>query len=109
MDEKPLQIKPLSLTFRELRDVFAPLHLFDPVMVDDLHDIWKMGAPTPDSIIRDPREYDERRRQPGNFEARLILPTQLMKWILSATAKRGMPISAAQAAALLEGKVQLTW
>src|SRR5688572_4992993 len=103
------EIKPLFVSFRQLRDAFMMLHLGDMSMIADLHDVWKQGAPSPDSIIRHPKEYDERKRQAGNVEKRLILPTVLMGWILTASQKRGIPFSAAQAAALLEGRVQYNW
>lgn len=97
------------VTFVELCTALRPLHQFDPSMVNDLHDVWKQGAPSPDTIIRNPKDYDERKRQAGNVEKRLMLPLPLMGWIERATAKRGMPVSAAQAAALLEGKTRYNW
>lgn len=102
-------IKPIFATFVELRDALQPLHLDDPQMVSDLHDIWKLGAPSLDSIIRNPRGYDERRQQTGNIEKRLILPTALIKWIKAASEKRGMPLSDAQAAELAQGRARHHW
>lgn len=102
-------IPPVFVAFVDLRNAFYPLHHGDHDMVSDLHDVWKAGAPSPDSIIRNPKEYDERKRQAGNVEKRLILPTLLMGWIVNASNKRGMPLSAAQAAALIDGQVRYTW
>ncbi len=102
-------MNPDFVTFIELATAFRALHQFDPKMVSDLHDVWKEGAPSLDSIIRNPTHYDERQSQAGNVEKRLILPTKLMDWIIDVSNKRGMPLSDAQAAALVEGKVQYTW
>lgn len=101
-------IKPIFATFPELMTTFTLLHQGDLNLVSELHDIWKLGAPSPDSIIRNPRDYDERKRQPGNYEARLIFPTSLMKWVKDAAARRGMQLSDAQVAALLQGEVRYT-
>jgi len=102
-------ISPVFVTFVDLCRVFAPLHLDDPVLVSDLHDVWKLGAPSPHTILRNPANYDERKRQAGNVEKRLLLPLPLMAWVRAASEKRGMPLSDAQAAALLSGKARYTW
>lgn len=82
--------KPLICTFYELCVVLASLHLWEPKHIADLHDVWKKGAPTPTSIIRNPKDYDERKRQAGNYEARIVLPTLLTTWIENIASARGV-------------------
>lgn len=101
-----LTIRPLVVSWIELHLAMLALHQDEKADVDRLHDIWKQGAPSPDSIIRDPRHYDERLPQAGNDVRRLVLPTPLVKWIMDVSARRGYPYSAAQAAALIEGEVR---
>jgi hypothetical protein len=98
------QGKPLLVTFADLRDALQSLHLNQKAWVDALHDVWKQGAPTPDSIIRDPRGYDERKRQRGNTEKRIVLPTPLATWIMQVSAARGMPVTFLQATRMVNGE-----
>lgn len=101
MDE--LRLKPLVLTWRELSSAMAALHLFDKADVDALHDIWKFGAPIPQSRILSPKGYDERLAQDGNFEARIVFPMMLVKWIVDVSTRRGFPFTEVQAIALTQG------
>lgn len=94
----------MTLTFYELVQATRALHQDDPAYVARLHDVWKRGAPTPDSILRDPRRYDERLIQPGNIEKRVILPSALAEWIMDASAARGFPYSREQALAMTQGR-----
>ena len=96
--------EPLLVPFRELLEALAPLHLYEKAYVDRLHDVWKLGAPTPDSIIRDPRAYDERQRQPGNVEKRIVFPTPLAQWIVEVSTARGMPYTMRQALGIANGE-----
>ena len=84
--------KPIICTFIELARSLEPLHQNDRAMLADLQDIFKMGAPTPGSIIRNPRNYDERQQQDGNYVQRIVFPTVLAKWIYDAANKRGIPL-----------------
>ncbi len=102
-DAADLKLKPLFLTFRELWMVTYPLHLGEKRWVDTLFDVYKLGAPGPQSIIRDPRGYDERKAQPGNDVERLILPTKFAAWVMDVSAARGHPYSQRQAMNLLHG------
>lgn len=95
--------KPLMVTFVELRQALSSLHLNQPAHVDRLHDVWKQGAPTPDSIIRNPKGYDERKRQPGNVERRIVFPTALAQWVVEVSQARGMPYTMRQALAIVDG------
>lgn len=96
-------LKPLNLTWRELHQVMQPLHLNIKAEVDSLHDVWRFGAPIPQSIIRNPKGYDERLPQVGNFESRIVFPTLLAKWIMDVSTRRGFPYSWEQAIALTQG------
>ena len=99
-----LRPKPLFLTFRELWAVTYALHLGEKRWVDTLHDVYVSGAPSPQSIIRDPRGYDERKAQPGNDVERLILPTKFAAWVMDVSRARGYPYSMKQAMGLLHGE-----
>ncbi len=96
----------LVVTFVELRDALAPLHLGRKPWVDSLHDVWKQGAPSPDSRILVPEGYDERQTQPGNVEQRLVLPTPLAQWIVQISAARGIPYTFGQALSIFAGQAQ---
>jgi hypothetical protein len=96
-------LKPLILTWRELAEVMSALHLWDKADVDALHDIWKFGAPIPQSRILAPKHYDERLEQAGNYEARIIFPMMLVKWIMDVSTRRGFPYTEVQAIALTQG------
>lgn len=98
--------KTLICTFKQLSDALFDLHLGHQADIDRLHDLWKLGAPTPDSIIRNPKGYDERKAQPGNLEKRIIVPTALTQWIMDVSTRRGMPLTAEQAAALASGETR---
>jgi len=98
--------KPLVCSFRALADALAPYHRWERHWVDSLHDIWKQGAPTPDSIIRTPRGYDERKdqRKAGNFERRIVFPTPLAQWLQQVTRARGEPLAWRQCLNIVEGR-----
>ena len=101
--------KPLVVTFVELRDALTPLHLGRKPWVDSLHDVWKQGAPSPDSRILAPNGYDERRTQAGNVEKRLVLPAPLAAWIVQVSAARGIPYTLGQALSIVEGNADFGW
>lgn len=82
--------KPIIITFRDLAQNFAPLHLWHKPDVDNLHDIWAKGAPTPNSIVRNPKNYDPRLIQYGNYEARIMIPAMLTQWVVDVCQRRGI-------------------
>lgn len=82
--------KPLIITFHELSRNLAPLHQWHKADVDNLHDIWVKGAPTPNSIVRNPVGYDPRKFQPGNYEARIVIPSMLTQWVIDVCQRRGI-------------------
>lgn len=89
--------KPMICTFRQLMAATWLLHMGERRYVDNLMDIWKLGAPTPNSIIRDPKNYDPRRASVGNYEARIVFPTALAKWIADVANERGIKLDLSQA------------
>lgn len=72
-------LPPLILTYPELEAVVWPLVQFDAWGKDTIGDLWRMGAPTPQSIPN----------KPG--EKRVVFPGQLMKWISDVLTRKGMP------------------
>lgn len=96
-------LKALVVSWLDLYNALFDLHKGAKVYVDQLHDIWKFGAPSPDSIIRDPRHYDERLRQRGNVEKRVVFPTPLARWIEQTSAAWGHPYTHRQAMNMLYG------
>lgn len=94
--------KPLITTFHELSKNLAPLHMWHKADVDNLHDVFMRGAVTPNSIVRDPKHFDPRKRQAGNYEARIIIPSMLTQWVIDVCNRRGITPEAGQA--LVTGK-----
>ena len=76
------QYPPLILTFEQLKRVLQPLTAGYPWGEGTIHDLWKIGAPTPDS-------------GPGQPEKRIIIPAQLGKWLGDVLARQGRPLSEA--------------
>lgn len=96
--------KPLVTSFPDLCKALEALHRWEKARVASLHDVWLQGAPSPDSIIRVPAHFDERKRQPGNVVKRIVFPTPLAQWIVDVSAARGMPLTMRQGLAMVEGK-----
>ena len=89
-----------------VRDTVA-LHQNDKDAKDRLHDIWRQGVATPRSIIH-AHEYagfDERLAQKHAHVARIVLPGLLAQWIVDESARRGMPMTPAQAYNVACGKI----
>jgi hypothetical protein len=93
--------KPIIATFPELFYAMKTLHRFQKKHVDNLHDIWKRGAPTPNSRVKYTKGYDPRKSQPGNYEARIVFPTLLSKWIQETAHEIGVDVQPADALELL--------
>lgn len=85
------QPKPIITPFWRLAQAFAPLHHWQKKHLDTLHDVWKQGAPSPESRIRNPKGYDPRHPQLGNYEARIVFPTLLATWITEVATAQGYP------------------
>lgn len=97
------QAKPIICTFYELSGALRSVHLGVKADVDRLHDVWKMGAPTPASRVRQPKIYDPRVPQGhlGNFEARIVFPKALASWTQDVLRRRGSAITTDQALRLV--------
>lgn len=100
--------KPMICTFLQLQCALQGLHRWQKPLVDDLHDVWLKGAPTPDSRILQPRGYDPRKAQAGNMEKRIVLPAQLEAWVQQTGARRGVQMTLADAQKLVKA-VQQAW
>lgn len=97
------QAKPIICTFHELSRALRSVHLGVKADVDRLHDVWKMGAPTPGSRVLQPKIYDPRVPQGhlGNFEARIVFPSALAAWAQDVLQRRGAAITTDQALRLV--------
>lgn len=91
----------LICTFRELAYSLKVIHQWRKADVDRLHDVWKRGAPTPDSIVRNPKGYDPRKNQPGNVEKRIVIPNALSEWVADTATRHGQAISPTDAVQLV--------
>lgn len=69
--------------------------------IADLYDIWKMGAPTPDSIIRNPKHYNP---EIDNSVRRIIPLYWLRTYLTNLAASRGIPLSREEVTIILEGE-----
>jgi hypothetical protein len=96
--------KPIVCTWLQLAEALAPLHGWDKRYLDRLHDVWKLGAPTPDSHILVPAGYDERKLQPGNTERRIVAPSKLEAWVVEVAQARGWPMTMQDACEIIEGR-----
>jgi len=70
------KLPPVALTYQELRDVLAPLVQGYAWGNATIWDLWKLGVPMP---------------QAGGH-ARLIVPSQLMKWLEDVLNRQGRPL-----------------
>ena len=102
-----MQEKPIFVTFWELANALQLLHQGNPVWMKRLHDVWLLGAPSPRSIVRNAVGYDPRFAQAGNFEERLLLPTQYVAWVMDCAKERGIQINREQALAMMQGKTSV--
>lgn len=91
-----------TLTFQRLAQIFAPLHMGDKAALARLHDVWLLGAPTPQSRVL-LKQYDERLPQAGVFIERVILPSHLENWIFDTAQARSFVITRQQARAIAAG------
>lgn len=109
MPRKSAHVKPINCTFHTLMYSLQSLHVWNKADVDRLHDIWKSGAPTPNSIIRNPKIYDPRKPQDAvNHEARLVIPNLLEQWIEDVASRRGLTYQPGDAARIIEG-MRIAW
>jgi predicted restriction endonuclease len=93
--------------FWQLVESTTALHQGDKDAIDRLHDIWRQGSVTPRSIIHahDSLGFDERQAQGHARVARIVLPGMFAQWIVEESARRGMPMTPAQAFNVACGKV----
>jgi len=94
--------KPIFITWQALELAMTPLHMGIKADIDRLHDLWKFGAPSPNTIVRVPNGYDPRKTQAGNFEARIVWFGALEKWVIDVSHRRGIPLTPARAHGIIE-------
>lgn len=100
--------QPVICTWVELARAMADLHRWEKAHVDELHDIWLKGVPSPDYKVALPGEtFDERKPRQGDVLKHIVSPIPLANWIETLSAKRGFPYSAHQAMAITQGQVEL--
>ncbi len=71
-------LPPLIMTYPQLEAVLLPLTIGYAWGMDTIHDLWKIGAPTPDST--------------PISEKRIIFPGQLIKWLDDVLTRQGRPL-----------------
>jgi hypothetical protein len=100
--------QPVICTWVELARAMADLHRWEKAPLDELHDIWLKGVPTPDYRVAVPGAvFDERRPRPGDVLKHIVPPLPIARWIEQISARRGFPYSAKQAIAITQGQVEL--
>ena len=103
----PFETNVIMCQFWELVYSTRDLHQGDKEAIARLHDVWRQGAPTPDSIIHghEYKGFDERQRQAHARVARIVLPKDFAQWLVEESARRGMPMTPSQAWNIANGKV----
>ena len=71
------------VTWNQLLKVVLPFVGDYPWAMDVLGDLWRMGAPSPDSIVG------------MTGERRVLLPVQFAQWWEDVQERRGLPLTAA--------------
>lgn len=77
------KLPPLIVTYQELRQKLLPITAGYKWGEGTILDLWKMGAPTPDSMIG---SYSERR---------IVFPGQLATWLADVLERQGRPLDEA--------------
>ena len=71
---------PLIVSYDELVAILQPITMGYAWGEGTIHDLWKIGAPSPDSTIHN--------------ERRIIFPSQLATWLKDVLTKKGQPLDA---------------
>jgi uncharacterized protein YoaH (UPF0181 family) len=103
----PHETNVIMCQFWELVRDTEVLHQGDQDAIDRLHDIWRQGMPTPESIIlaHEYRGFDERKKQAHARVRRIVMPGLFAAWLVDESARRGMPMTPAQAYNIACGKI----
>lgn len=94
--------KPIVCSFRALAFALQSVHRWNGPDVDRLHDVWKMGAPSPSSRVLNPVGFDERKVQAGNKVERIVFRGPLGAWIQDTAGRNGLSVTAQEALILVE-------
>lgn len=95
------QAKPVIASYRQLCYALRVLHMWNEADLKRLHDIYVLGAPTPNSRML-LKTMDVRKVQPGNVEYRLILPKKLEAWVEDICKRRGITYQPGEALRIIE-------
>ena len=87
--ETKLSTKPIICDFPSLLFALRAIHQQREVHVKMLHDLWMMGAPTPQSRMLLKR-YDERVIQAGVKITRIVFPSKLRQWMILVAGENGI-------------------
>lgn len=74
---------PLMVTLDELKSVLMPLTAGYAWGEGTIHDLWIMGAPTPNSLLG------------SKQERRIVFPGQLAKWLVDVLERQGYQLDEA--------------
>lgn len=94
-----------AVTFYELSEALAPLHQWRRADVSRLHDVWKLGAWTPDTVVLT-RTFDERAplKPEQGVVRRIVLVEPLAQWIVETARARGIGVSLEAARLIASGR-----
>ena len=97
----------ITCEFWQLVIALEALHQKEPAKIASLHDVWKQGVPTPNSVVLNPLHFDERydQRARGNRVSRTVPPLKLAEWIRQRSAELGLPLTAEEAMSITAGKI----
>lgn len=100
--------QPVICSWVQLARATQDLHRWEKGPLDELHDIWLKGAPTPDyQVAVAGKTFDERRPRVGDVLTHIVPPLPIAQWIKTMSARRGFPYSDRQALAITQGQVEL--
>jgi len=103
---------PVVASYFELYNALAPLHMHEKQWVDRLHDLWRNGPPSPESQLKAPKLFDERKSDVfnaanGNVMQRLVRAEFLSVWIKEAAQARGIQITNETAGQIVNGRYEI--
>lgn len=73
-------VRPLIVSYSELEAILQPITMGYAWGENTIHDLWKIGAPSPQSTI--------------DNERRIVFPSQLAAWLKDVLNKKGQPLDA---------------
>lgn len=103
---------PVVCTFWELQFALSPLHQFEKQWLDPLHDLWRNGPPSPESQLKFPKLFDERKSDEfnfanGNVMRRLVRAEFLSVWLRDCANARGIQLDSQTAGQIINGRYEI--